>query len=121
MIRYSILFLGVAAITALSGCDDSAKGAGNKTDEIGADIKKGADNAGAAMSLTPDIKSAIVASPFLNEDGNLIDVDTTSEGVTLKGHVKSEKNRTMAEDIARKVMKDNGSQLPLQNKIEIVK
>ncbi len=102
------------------GCSKDAKDSVNdSTKAIGKDVKAGAEDAGAAMSLTPEIKSAIVANPFLNEDGNVIDVDSTAEAVVLRGHVKSEKNRALAEEIARKILKDKGSKTPLKNELKV--
>ena len=105
--------LGIFAILALSviGCQATAEGVKDDTrnNSINASskLKEGLDsganmaknaaddakNAGqelsAATQLTPRIKNAINADPQLNMDGNLIDVDSTKETVTLTGHVVS--------------------------------
>lgn len=110
----ALSFLGV------TGCSD-------KTNE---DLKQGANNAAettkekvnegaAAISLTPDIKSAIVANPKLNEDGNLVDVDTTPQTVTLKGHVKTAEMKALAEDLAKTVMKKQNATQNLVNELEV--
>lgn len=108
----------------------SLLGALGCSDKTNADLKEGANNAAettkekvnegaAAISLTPDIKAAIVANPKLNEDGNLVDVDTTPQTVTLKGHVKSQELKSLAEDLAKTVMKKQNATQTLVNELEI--
>lgn len=129
MVAWSVAALFVAGITA--GCSETAKGiekdsavAGEAVDkntkDIQAGVKKDAGNIGAALSLTPVIKAAFIANPFLKESGNEIDVNSNAETVTLTGHVKSEKNRQLAEDTAAKILKDKGSKNKLINEITVV-
>ncbi len=117
------LFISVAlaiALGSLQGCNNTADGASKDANNAGAVIEKNANDAAAALSLTPAIKSALIANPFLSEDGNLIDVDTTPERVTLSGHVKKESYRTLAEELTRKILKDKQSTIPLRNDIKVL-
>ena len=111
----SLLLVGAALV----GCNDTAKGAEKDMGEAGHEVRQDAKDAGAAVSLTPMVKSALVANPFLNESGNVIDVDSNSESVILKGHVKSEKNKQLATELAMKVLKDNSSKNKLDNQLVV--
>jgi len=119
------------------GCNDTAQGAaedtkenaqavGNAAEEVGEAVEEGAeevaeaaDNAVDAAKLTPQIKTAIIADPFLNEDGNVIDVDTTDEFVYLKGHVKTAELKARAEETAMKILKENKATQTVKNELEI--
>ncbi len=124
------LALAILAAFAMIGCDKTAEGiqrdaaensqkaasAASKTSE---DMKAGASNAEAAVILTTAVKAALVANPLLNENGNLIDVDSTSESVTLNGHVKSQTAKDEADKIAKKVLADKNATQALVNKLII--
>jgi len=69
--------------------------------------------------LTPKIKLAITGDTFLNDTKNLINVEATDAKVTLNGHVTSEKLKTRATDIAKRVMTDNGATQPFENLLTI--
>ena len=71
------------------GFDDGANMARNAAEEISV-----------AARLTPRIKTAITADPKLNADGNLIDVDSRPEKVSLSGHVNSQALKDLAGKIA---------------------
>jgi osmotically-inducible protein OsmY len=115
---------------AIAGCGNTADGVqkdatensqkmSDSTKDATDKMKSGSAEAGAAISLTPAIKAAIVANPFLSESGNLIDVDSTAEAVTLKGHVKTEKAKNDAEELAKKIMTDKNATQPLHNELTI--
>lgn len=119
--RTTFAFIALSiALVSLQGCGNTADGASKDAKNAGAVIEKNANDAAAAISLTPAIKSALIANPFLNEDGNLIDVDSTPEKVTLSGHVKKESYRALADEIARKILRDKQSYVLLQNDIKVV-
>jgi hypothetical protein len=56
---------------------------------------------------------------MLNEDGNLIDVDAGENEVFLRGHVKSEKLKNDAAEIANKIIQENGSKVTLKNELVV--
>ena len=140
-LTYGILGACALSIPFLSGCNDTANGAQKDsvenavavkegTEEAGEAVKEGAEQAGEAvkegaetasnaMTFTPEIKAAIVANPYLNDAGNMIDVDTTADAVILKGTVSSEKNKKLAEETATKVLKDKKSTLPVKNELVV--
>jgi osmotically-inducible protein OsmY len=90
------------------GFDDGA----NMAKKAGAEI-------GAAAQLTPRIKTAITADPKLNADGNLIDVDSRTEKVTLSGHVLSQGLKDLAGKIAKEEMVKAKAQQKFSNDLEI--
>lgn len=132
--------VGFAALLAVSlfGCDKTAEGAKNDIREnsinasktIKESIDNGANeakeagkNLGAATQLTPRIKNALNAEPKLNADGNLIDVDSTKDEVTLSGHVLSEGLKSLAGKLAKEeLVKAKATQKFTNNlKVEVVK
>ncbi len=120
----------LAAIIALVGCDNTAEAVkkdavdnGQKvadaTNTAADTMKANSDNAAAALTLTPAIKAAIIEDQSLSESGNLVDVDSTSTTITLSGHVKSEKTKWRAEELARRVMADKHATQSLQDDLII--
>lgn len=130
MNRLIIMVASILISGLLQGCTNTAEGikkdavkdsgdaakvvqeAQDRADETGRDI-------GAAVTLTPAIKSAILADASLNASGNSIDVDSTEERVVLSGSVMSEQLRTLAGTIARKVITEKNGKQVVENKLEI--
>lgn len=130
MKRHLIVLAAALAVFALTGCDNTADGMkkdaqinGDKAGEASEDAKNKADEAGkdmgAALNLTPMIKSAIVADPSLNDPANQINVDSNDEAVTLKGHVKTEGLKKLAGDIAERAIKEKGAKQKVDNQLEV--
>lgn len=120
----------VAAGLMLVGCENTAEGVkkdaeinGQKAAEQSNEVVKSANeagkNLGAATTLTPEIKTAITADKRLNDPKNLIDVDSTDEKVTLKGHVTSADLKSLAQELTEKVLKDRNAHQTLVNELEI--
>lgn len=112
------------------GCSNTGEGLqkdaelnGEKASQLARDGMKGAEevrkDAAAAASLTPAIKVALTAEPTLNDEGNLIDVDTNEDRVVLSGHVKSEALRQLANSVARRVLQDRKERQRLVNRLEV--
>lgn len=78
-----------------------------------------ARNLGAAASLTPVIKHAIIADPTLNDSANNINVDATEEKVTLRGHVKTAEMKMLAQSIAERTLIDKAAKQTVDNQLEI--
>ena len=134
-LRYEI-GLAFAFALAATGCQSTPEGtketirdnsisASNKIKEgidNGSNIAKNAEeNLGAAASLTPRIKNAINAEAKLNSDGNLIDVDSTKEKVSLNGHVASADLKALAESVARTEMVKAKAEQKLVNNLVVQK
>jgi predicted small secreted protein len=118
------LVMGFGAI----GCQNTAEGVREDAQQTGqaveqtaertgAAVQEGAQDAGAALALTPKVKNAITADPQLNEDENLIDVDSTDQVVHLKGHVTSNELKRKAGEIAERVIKESGASQKVSNEL----
>lgn len=100
-----------------------AKGAEVTGEAVGGAVKgaaKETQDAGQVLTLTPAIKSAIIASKI---DGSTINVDTSGEKdtVVLKGTVKSEAEKKQAAMIAMKTIKDKGETFKVKNELTVAK
>jgi osmotically-inducible protein OsmY len=138
MNKYFMIALAALSIAAV-GCNDTAAGMKEdakensqkadeakgdlqqKSEEVGKDIQEGSKDLAAAAILTPAIKTAIVGSPILNDQGNKINVDSDDEEVRLEGVVQTVAMKTEAEKIAREVMKDNKAHQVLKNNLKVAK
>lgn len=72
-----------------------------------------------AASLTLRIKNAINANAELNDSKNLVDVDTTKDEVTLKGHVWKQELKDKAEEIAKEELKKANATQKVKNDLAI--
>lgn len=100
-----------------------AKGAEVTGEAVGGAVKgvaKETQDAGQVLTLTPAIKSAIIASKI---DGSTINVDTSGEKdtVILKGTVKSDAEKKQAAMIAMKTIKDKGETFKVKNELTVAK
>jgi len=121
----------------IAGCQNTAEGAaqdtknnttavGNAADKAADQTKMAADkaadatkNAGDAMTMTPKVKSAIVADASLNDPKNVIDVDTKDGVIYLKGHVATNDLKKKAGDIATKTVTEAGSKDTVMNQLTV--
>ncbi|MBX3095324.1 MAG: BON domain-containing protein [Fimbriimonadaceae bacterium] len=135
----ALAFLVATTSLFVIGCNDTAQGVVEDTQENTQAVKEGAEVAGQAIEegaeevaqategavdaakLTPQIKTAFVADPFLNEDGNTIDVDTTKDAVYLKGHVMTAELKAKAEATAQKILDENKAPHKIINELEVKK
>jgi osmotically-inducible protein OsmY len=126
----TILILTSCLLGLTLGCSKTAEGMKKDNESARQDVASGASNMvddasnasanmGVAAMLTPKIKLAITADKTLNADGNLINVDSTSELITLQGHVTSEKMKALAGEIAQKVMTENEAKQTLMNQLVV--
>ena len=104
------LVLAVGAM--LAGCGNTGKGiaqdasndtkaVGTAADNAGHDIKVAGKNTAAATVVTPEIKTAIIRDPILNDKRNTINVESKNGVVHLTGHVLSADMKTRAEEDAK--------------------
>ncbi|RYG31222.1 BON domain-containing protein, partial [bacterium] len=78
-----------------------------------------AANAGSATLVTSQVKLAITATKQLNEDGNVINVDTKDGKIVLRGHVKTAELKKTAQTIAEKVKKDRNFSEKIDNQLTV--
>ncbi len=138
------LALGVCLIGAfvgMAGCQNTAEGVKqdaekdervirNVADKAVEDTKiavdkaavktKGASSeAGDALSLTPKVKTAILAQPKLRDSRNRINVNTKDHVVHLEGHVISGGEKRLAGDVASKTVKEAGAGAKVMNQLTV--
>jgi predicted small secreted protein len=82
----------------------SAQGVVEKTRAVGAEIKSAPENADAAVVVTPEVKTAIIRDPVLDDPHNAIDVNSRDQAVHLTGHVASSLMKRRAEEDAQLVL-----------------
>jgi len=126
----TLMSLAMMLSIGLLGCNDTAAGVEKDASEAGQaisettentvkGIEEGSKDASAAATLTPMVKSAIVANPMLNDPDNSINVDANDDEVILTGHVDTEEMKKMAGDLAMEVLKDNNAKQKLRNDLVV--
>jgi predicted small secreted protein len=108
-----------AAIATQAAAQNVASDAKAATDRVVSAADKAGKNASDAVTLTPKVKLAITNDPGLNNTANLINVDSGNDQVQLKGHVISKQLKMRAENIARKAVKDAGSNDKVVNNLTV--
>lgn len=132
----ALVFFALAGF-GIYGCNDTAAGmaedtkenaeaVADKSEEVAEDVKDSADDvveagedAAAATNLTTRITAQFATNAVLNDPGVDIDVDSTSETVTLKGTVANAEQKDMAEKIAKETIEEAGSGQKLVNDLEV--
>lgn len=135
------LILALGAGVALSGCGNTLSGAKQdaatdtqKTQQAAADAtastKAAADKAGQAVAkvpqdigaatvVTPEIKTAIVRDPILNDPSNLVNVDAKDHTVTLSGHVMKASMKQRAGEDAQAILDKRHGDFTLKNNLTV--
>lgn len=102
--RYALAAAAVA-IGLLAGCDRSSREAtSDAATAVAADAERKLESAAAAVddaAVTTKVKSALIMAPDLQ--GLSIEVETSSNVVTLSGNVASDSLRQQAEQLAKGV------------------
>jgi osmotically-inducible protein OsmY len=122
------LLIASLLLGLLIGCSNTAEGMKKDNEIARQDMASGASNMaddassstqqmGIAAMLTPKIKLAISGDKTLNADGNLINVNSTAEKVTLEGHVTSEPMKTLAGEIALRTLEANDAKQKVDNQL----
>ncbi|HZO87091.1 MAG TPA: BON domain-containing protein [Chthonomonadaceae bacterium] len=106
---------------ASQAVERAAKKVDQETNKHAPQAKQGASNAGQAITLTPTVKTAIVADSKLNDSRNNIDVDSANNVVHLKGHVVNSALKQHATDVAVKALQKVGSNAKVSNELAVQK
>ncbi len=127
MITRLWLFIGIGASLILtSGCQNTGEGMKEDTSnmqkegqKMGDNVAEGTRDTMAAVDLTPKIKSAIISNPMLNDEKNLVNVDSSEESVTLTGHVTSQELKDTAGKLAEQVIFESNAKQKLKNELVV--
>lgn len=117
-----ISLAGVALI--LAGCGHSDGGDGKtaaKTDKAGSAVKDVPKDLNSALVITPEVKSAIVGDSVLNDQRNMINVDSHDNVTHLRGHVASSSMKQRATAVARKALAAHHPDYKVSNELSIAK
>ena len=87
--------------------------------QVGAAVKAVPENAAAAATLTPLVKTAMIRDPVLNDARNVINVQS-ADGVThLSGHVFSESMKPRATEDAEATLAKEHSAYRVSNELTV--
>ena len=103
---------------AVENTGEAVAGAGKMAGEAVGGAVKDVGNIAEAATLTPAIKSAIIATKI---DGSTVNVDTKSaaDTIVLMGTVKTAQEKTMAGQIAAQEVKKIGKTYKIKNDLTI--
>lgn len=85
-----------ASRDAARDVSDASKDAARAVKDAATDVGRAAD----AAVETVDVKTALMADPRVNAGGINVDSDRETKTVTLKGHVPTNEQRVIAEQVA---------------------
>lgn len=108
-----------AASNGVNAVANAADNAGEAVAATASNAANAAANVGSATLVTSQVKLAITANKQLNEDGNLVNVDTKDGKIVLSGHVKNAELKKTAQIIAEKVKKDRNFSETVVNNLSV--
>ncbi|MCA1596302.1 MAG: BON domain-containing protein [Chloroflexi bacterium] len=85
----------------------------------GHEAHMGAKNTAGATVVTPEVKSAIVRDPVLNDRRNEINVNTRDGVVHLEGHVQTASMKARASEDAQAELTKHNRQDKVQNDLKV--
>ena len=83
---------------------DAAQTTKAAADKAGKAVAKVPQDIGAATVVTPEVKTAIIRDPILNDPSNLINVNSHDHAVVLTGHVSKASMKQRATEDAQNVV-----------------
>lgn len=142
--RFGALLLPLAGVLltfALAGCGNTLNGAKQdtandaqkvgtaadqaaaKTDaaahKVGAAVAKAPEDAAAATVVTPEVKTAIVRDPILNDPKNVVNVSSADNVVHLTGHVGTASMKQRATEDAQAVLSKRHGNYTVSNELAV--
>lgn len=129
--KHGLRELGLTLVLlTLIGCGNTADGMkkdaeinSDKTsraaEDVGAKALETGNDMSAAMTLTPAVKKAFQDDASMASAVSNIDVDSTEEKVVLNGAVTSEEQKSKAEEIAKKIIKERNGKQSVENNLKV--
>lgn len=116
--------------TGLTGCSNTISGAGQDVSNDAAKTAQAAANAGnavkdvphdidAAAAVTPEVKTAIVRDPVLNDPHNVINVNSHDHITHLTGHVADASMKQRATEDAQTVLSRRHPNYKVSNELKV--
>ena len=137
----SVLLLPVLASLCLTGCGNTLSGAKQDTandaqktaaaadqaaastaaaaHQVGQAVKDVPQDVDSAAAVTPEVKTAIVRDPVLNNPSNLINVNSHDHVTHLKGHVVDAKMKQRATEDAQAVLTRRHPNYKVSNELTV--
>lgn len=98
---------------------DAAQTTKDAADKAGKAVAKVPQDIGAATVVTPEVKTAIVRDPILNDPSNLINVNSHDHAVVLTGHVSKASMKQRATDDAQNVVDKRHGDFTVDNQLTV--
>ena len=108
-----------AVASTKAAADQATASTRAAADKAGKAVAKVPQDIGAATVVTPEVKTAIVRDPILNNPSNLVNVDAHDHIVMLSGHVLSASMKQRAGEDAQSVLNKRHGDFTLQNNLTV--
>lgn len=108
-----------AAASTKAAADQAAASTKAAADKAGQAVAKVPQDIGAATVVTPEVKTAIVRDPILNNPSNLVNVDAHDHAVVLSGHVMKASMKQRASEDAQAVLDKRHGDFTLKNNLTV--
>ncbi len=87
--------------------------------KVGAAVAKVPEDAAAATVVTPEVKTAIVRDPVLNDPRNVVNVASADNVTHLTGHVVNASMKQRATEDAQAVLSKRHSNFTVSNELQV--
>ena len=104
--------VGAAANNAAAATDAAAQNAKQ-------DTTRAVRNADAGVAVTPEVKTAIVRDPILNDPANLINVESANHVTHLTGHVTKASMKARATEDAQAALAKHNKSYRVSNELTV--
>jgi len=108
-----------AAQSTKNAADQAGKATKDAADKAGKAVAKVPQDIGAATVVTPEVKTAILRDPILNDTSNHINVDAHDHAVVLRGHVMNASMKQRAAEDAQSVLDKRHGDFTLSNNLTV--
>lgn len=104
---------------AATAADQAAAKTAAAAHQVGTAVEKVPQDAAAATVITPEVKTAIVRDPVLNDPRNLINVASADNTTHLTGHVVNASMKQRATEDAQAVLSKRHSNYTVSNDLAV--
>lgn len=104
---------------AATAADQAAATAKSDARKAGAAVEAVPQDAKAAAVITPEVKTAVIRDPVLNDPRNLINVNSVGHTVRLTGHVADASMKTRATEDAQAALSKRHSDFQVSNELAV--
>ncbi len=105
--------------TAATAADQAAAKTDAAAHKVGAAVAQAPEAAAAAAVVTPEVKTAIVRDPVLNDPRNLINVASKNNITHLTGHVMTASMKQRATEDAQAVLSKRHGNYAVSNELAV--